>query len=451
VTVLGVYTANTTGSVVAPLGAANAIVEVWSAGQDGYAGNGSIGGFGGPAGAYAVNNSVSITAGATYYYNLTQDHTFGYSYSWWGGTANSPVFGANSGFPNGYQPGGGTAFGSYTNAIIVSNVASTSNTTTGATGAAGPTGAAGGAGGTSTANAVAGGSPGAGGGGGYGPAGAHNLGGLGGAPLVQITWIGTPTVTGPMSPTTQLLAMRQQTTDPLQEQTTLLLHFDNNLTNYGKYGQLPSTNFTAWGVAAVNNTLAYDSFGTLAYSNSITKFGGYSFSFNGATQLALNNFFLAPTHQDFTLEYWVYPTQVANAAITVGQRASSSGTSGFYAQINAGGNGWTFWRNNTTLWNNTTSSLIPINTWTHMCVSRKGNNYFGFINGVLTNTATNSDVAIPQLQTFLGSILNGHTGAVSPYTGYMDEFRCQTASNRDPRSAPKRDPLDAGVCNRPAA
>jgi acyl-coenzyme A thioesterase PaaI-like protein len=28
---------------------------------------------------------------------------------------------------------------------------------------------------------------------------------------------------------------------------------------------------------------------------------------------------------------------------------------------------------------------------------------------------------------------------------------CQTASNRDPVSAPKRDPLGAGVCSRPAA
>jgi DNA-binding transcriptional LysR family regulator len=33
----------------------------------------------------------------------------------------------------------------------------------------------------------------------------------------------------------------------------------------------------------------------------------------------------------------------------------------------------------------------------------------------------------------------------------IDALLCQTASNRDPRSAPKRDPLDAGVCNRPAA
>ncbi len=51
-----------------------------------------------------------------------------------------------------------------------------------------------------------------------------------------------------------------------------------------------------------------------------------------------------------------------------------------------------------------------------------------------------------------------HMRAYTHWKWHLDEVyvkingeMCQTASNRDPRSAPNRDPLGAGVCSRPAA
>jgi hypothetical protein len=72
------------------------------------------------------------------------------------------------------------------------------------------------------------------------------------------------------------------------------------------------------------------------------------------------------------------------------------------------------------------------NTVTHMA-ARGSNDYIG------------QDLA--QTMTFLTPDEVEKLEALNAWTGHD----CQTASNRDPRSAPKRDPLDAGVCNRPAA
>ena len=45
----------------------------------------------------------------------------------------------------------------------------------------------------------------------------------------------------------------------------------------------------------------------------------------------------------------------------------------------------------------------------------------------------------------------GPTRQGGSWTATIERVRCQTASNRDPLSACKRDPLGAEVCSRPAA
>ena len=223
-----------------------------------------------------------------------------------------------------------------------------------------------------------------------------------------------------------------QAIDPYLEQTTFLLHFDNNITNFGKFGQVPSAQWVSQGIAATGSQ-AYQTLGTLTYSSSIYKFGAFSGSFaggNGTTTgnvLAVGNFFALPMATgDFTMEMWVYPTQNATEMLICGQRTNSSSTTGFYLSIAAAGAGINFWFNNVLLLNPT--NTVPINQWTSIAITRKGSTWCAFINGVCVQTTTNNTVslAIPQEQDFIG----GDNRAVvtkTIYQGYMDEFRFTTA------------------------
>lgn len=220
---------------------------------------------------------------------------------------------------------------------------------------------------------------------------------------------------------TNQATLGQQSRDPLQAHVRMLNHFDNDILDYGPIGQ--TQNLFAYLAYNAFGGAAYQSDGATNYSSSIKKFGGYSLYLDGTTlkSLAHANFYIYPMHKDFTYEVWVYPTSLGSTVCVAGARPNGS-TTGFALTISTSGNGWSFWYMNTALWTNSTTGIIPLNTWTNICVTRRGNNWYGFINGVLTNTATNSNVTVNQNQPFLGNDNKSSTNQ-SSFRGYVDELR----------------------------
>lgn len=68
---------------------------------------------------------------------------------------------------------------------------------------------------------------------------------------------------------------------------------------------------------------------------------------------------------------------------------------------------------------------VPLNTWTHVAVTRKGNTWRQFVNGVLSATAEHSRNATPtnSVRTTIGSYSITSGGNHGPWDGFIDELR----------------------------
>jgi hypothetical protein len=118
---------------------------------------------------------------------------------------------------------------------------------------------------------------------------------------------------------------------------------------------------------------------------------------------------------DFTVEAWVYPTATpGDGAGPIGGATSNI----LFAYSGAAFPGkWAFGRN-FIAWDFSSLTDIVLNTWTHLAVSRSSGTIRFFINGALTNSASNSNSYI---LTGGGNI--GFNGASSYFTGYMSQIR----------------------------
>ncbi len=193
-------------------------------------------------------------------------------------------------------------------------------------------------------------------------------------------------------------------TDPNYANVSLLLHFDNNLTDNSP---TPKT------VTAVGNSTV---------SAAASKFGGYSGFVDASGGTGSN--YTVPDHadfnfptQDFTLEAWVYLTSSTTCAIL------NKSAGGQYP--------WQFWLNSNVLsfrGFNSGGSLVysiggtttlSLNTWCFCQARRSGNTFALAVNGTqeatttlgATTLLTNTDVLT------IGNIVT------SPLIGYVDDVR----------------------------
>jgi hypothetical protein len=162
--------------------------------------------------------------------------------------------------------------------------------------------------------------------------------------------------------------------------------------------------------------------GGAAASTTQVKFSGTKSIYIGAQGDYINSIrdstipiFPNGDSQDWTLEYWYYPTSIAgfNYIFNIGD--------GF--QMTAVNGGLGIWTKNggSTLFQQNQMHTVTENTWSHVAIVRNGNNYNVYVDGVSRFNTTNSN----EVQTGTNNL---HIGDVTPYNNgalnfYIQDFR----------------------------
>ncbi len=161
------------------------------------------------------------------------------------------------------------------------------------------------------------------------------------------------------------------------------------------------------------NTLT--TYGTAAVSNTQSKFGNTSMYFDGST-----SYLTTPSIQtnaigtgDFTIECWIYPTNVIASQAIVDIRSPDTAGAGFDFYLNSSGK----LSCSTALTGYITgTATISNNTWTHIALVRNGTSLKTYVNGTQDGSTTNSANFTNSIIR-VGGVLNGY------FTGYIDDLR----------------------------
>ena len=234
------------------------------------------------------------------------------------------------------------------------------------------------------------------------------------------------------------------TTDPLFENTTLLLQSDN-AANGSQNNTFLDSSSNSFAITRNGNTT----------QGSFTPFslqpGAWSNYFGGSGNYAVSNaaVFTSST-TTFTIEGWIYPTAAAvsasNIPSVIGDMQPVSTAAYWTFGILASGAVSFYWYDGASK-SVTSNGTVSLNTWTHIAVSVNANAITLYINGVqqsltgtttLTNrTGSNSSVAFAQFST---------TGSV--FTGYVSNFSVLSGTAKYSTSfSPPLAPLPTGTTN----
>ena len=167
--------------------------------------------------------------------------------------------------------------------------------------------------------------------------------------------------------------------------------------------------------------------GSAAVNTSVVKYGTGSLKFNGVGNYLTTK--ATPTNSlgssNFTVEMWVYPTSNAPQYDAVLMARGSPTTPGNYsfALLGSGTLNAPF----VSALNGIivqSSVALTLNTWSYVAYVRSGNNWYIFVNGILTGSTTNSTTFNDNTNdaVFIGTAAYDQT-ADRTFTGYIDDLR----------------------------
>lgn len=161
----------------------------------------------------------------------------------------------------------------------------------------------------------------------------------------------------------------------------------------------------------------YTRVGSASLSSTQSKFGGTSLSIPNTSSWIESTTAFAIGSQDFTIETWVYPTSSTQYQQVLGQQIANNNAT-WWLGIYNGKPTFASW--NAVGWSLDSPTLVTLNAWNHMAVTRQGTTLRMYLNGnlVLTKTATSPSFVSNRIS--FGSIGPGMSGA---FTGYLDDTR----------------------------
>ena len=186
------------------------------------------------------------------------------------------------------------------------------------------------------------------------------------------------------------------------------------------------TTFTNAGIYDVTGRNTLETSGTVGVSNVASKFGTGSIYFGTRTDyLAIpTNPAIANLAGDFTLEAWIYPTDisVSQAWGIIDARQSGGTASAWIWYLTVYSSGWllTFYTGTSY----TSTGRVQANVWTHVATVRSGTTLTFYINGSASGTATVSGVISGATTNpiFIGTKDTG-SGSIYGTVGYIDDLR----------------------------
>jgi hypothetical protein len=186
-------------------------------------------------------------------------------------------------------------------------------------------------------------------------------------------------------------------------------------------------NFTNGGIVDASARNVMETAGTAKISNVASKFGIGSINFGTRTDyLAIPSTpTIAILGGDFTLEAWVYPTDISVSQTwgIIDARQSAGSANAWIWRLDSYSSGWLL--NFYTGTNYSSTGRVQANVWTHVAVVRSGTTLTFYINGSASGTATVSGVITGTATTnpiFIGTKDTG-SGATYGTVGYIDDLR----------------------------
>jgi hypothetical protein len=188
--------------------------------------------------------------------------------------------------------------------------------------------------------------------------------------------------------------------------TVSLQHFDLNLIYPPEYSGPDESGKTWAGFDGAHATAT------------MAKFGAGSIALGGTDDYIStpDSADFAPGTAPFTIDFWVYPWSVSSTRILCSQAVSSGNRWILYL---SSGN-LRFFASNGVSFNS--SSILEINKWQHIALTRNGSDWRLFFNGVQTGYLSSANALVDPAADFcIGK--QALAGSEFFYLGYIDEFR----------------------------
>jgi hypothetical protein len=169
--------------------------------------------------------------------------------------------------------------------------------------------------------------------------------------------------------------------------------------------------------------------GSVAISTAQKKYGTGSLSFPAGTARMVFPFTDIPCllSGDFTIEAWVYPTDLTSYRVILAQWQQTTGGGGFSLAINAGKPYFAFGAFNEIAGLVVGANNLIANQWQHVAVTRAGDVFRLYVDGVEVANATSATHRAPLAINYVVGNLYGPSGTlpgsgVPDYVGFIDEL-----------------------------
>jgi hypothetical protein len=182
--------------------------------------------------------------------------------------------------------------------------------------------------------------------------------------------------------------------------------------------------------AGINDSTRYnnvETFGDVKISTSVTKYGSGSLVFDGSGDAIYTSRppLLNIGTGNFTVEGWFYPTTWTVEALFRRLWCVGSSLSNDFG-LNINTDGTLHYRNNDSILI-TSSSVLPLNSWTHVALCRNNGTTSLYFNGVFVgSTGTNNNLSSAASNRL--TLGNHPNPSQATFNGYIDDFRVTRAA-----------------------